>query len=104
MYVSVCAVADDSRTSDETGPATEGVCSIGIVMCVLFVNVFTAAEELWEGFERRKGYPWVAFHGCFMQLSSARRAWEGSLHYDNHVEKLFTFIIYPKGVPTKEFK
>ena len=37
-------------------------------MCVLRVNVFTAVEELWEGFETAKGLRWVAFHGCFIQL------------------------------------
>ena len=53
----VCAVADDSPTSNETGLAAEGVCSIGILMCVLFVNVFATVEELWEGFETAKGLP-----------------------------------------------
>ena len=39
----VCiAVADDSPISNETGPAAEGVCSIGILMCVLCVNIFIA--------------------------------------------------------------
>jgi len=42
VYISVCAVADDSPTSDETVSAAEGVCSIGILIYVLFVNVFTA--------------------------------------------------------------
>jgi len=37
-------------------------------LCVLFVNIFPAMEELWEGFETAKGLPWVAFHGCSMQL------------------------------------
>ena len=68
VCISVGAVADDSPTSDETGPAAEWVCSIGILMCVLFVNVFIAVEELWEGFETAKGLPSVAFLGCFMQL------------------------------------
>ena len=68
MHVSICAVADDSLTSNETGPAAEGVCSIGILMCVPLVNVFTAVEELWEGFKMAKGLPFVNFHGCFMQL------------------------------------
>ena len=44
------------------------MCSIGILMCVLFVNVFAAVEELWEEFETTKGLPWVAFQGCFLQL------------------------------------
>ena len=54
----VCAVTDDSPIWDETGQAAEGVCSIGILMCVLFVNVFSAVEKLWEGFETTKGLPW----------------------------------------------
>ena len=49
MCIYVSAVADDLPTSDETGPAAEGVCSIGILVCV-FGNVFTAMEEVWEGF------------------------------------------------------
>ena len=51
VCISVCAVTDDSPISDETGPAAEGVCIIGILTCVLFVNVFIAVEELWEGFD-----------------------------------------------------
>ena len=74
VCISVCAVADDSPTRDETGLAAEGVCSIEILMYVLFVNVFTAVEELWEGFETAKGLPWLAFHGFLMQLSSVRKA------------------------------
>ena len=66
VHVFVCAVADDSPTSDETGPATEGVCSIEILMCVLFMNVFIAVEELWEGFET--ALPYVGLLDCFMQL------------------------------------
>ena len=44
MHVSVSAVADDSQASDVTDPAAEGVCSIGILMYVPFVNVFTAVD------------------------------------------------------------
>ena len=51
VCITVCAIADDSLISDETGPVAEGVCSIGILMCVLCVNVFIVVEELWEGFE-----------------------------------------------------
>ena len=51
VCIAVCAVTDDSPKWDETGPVAEGVCSIGILMCVLFVNVFIVVEELWEGFE-----------------------------------------------------
>ena len=68
MCISVCAVTDDSPTSDETSLAAEGVCSIGLLIYVLFVNVFIAMEELWEGFKTEKGLPWIALHGCFMQL------------------------------------
>ena len=39
--------------------AAEGVCSIGILRCVLFVNVFTAVEELWEVFDTAKCLPCV---------------------------------------------
>ena len=42
----ISAVADDSSKSDETGLAAEGVCSIGILMCVRCVNVFIVVEEL----------------------------------------------------------
>ena len=45
-----------------------GVCDIGILMCVLCVNVFIAVEELWEGFEAAKRLPSVGLLGCFMQL------------------------------------
>ena len=31
-----------------------------IVTYVLLANVFTAVEELWEGFETEKGLPWEA--------------------------------------------
>ena len=64
----VCAVADVSSISDETGPAAKGVCSIGILMCVLFVNVFIVVQELWEGFETAKCLPCVGLLGCFVQL------------------------------------
>ena len=52
LCIAVCAVADDLPMSDETGPAAEGVCSIGILMHVLFVNVFIAVDELWEEFDK----------------------------------------------------
>ena len=68
VCIAVCAVADDLPISDETGLAAEGVCCIGSVMCVLFVNISTAVEDLLEGFETAKGLTWVALHGCFMQL------------------------------------
>ena len=51
MCIAVCIIIDDSPISDETGPEAEGVCSIGILMCVLCVNVFLVVKELWEGFE-----------------------------------------------------
>ena len=50
VCIAVYANADDSPVGDETGPVAEGVCSIGIVVRVLCVNVFIV-EELWEGFE-----------------------------------------------------
>ena len=57
VCIAVDAITDDSPISDETGLEAEGVCSIGILVCVLFVNVFKAVEELWEGFETAKGLP-----------------------------------------------
>ena len=51
VCIAVYAIADDSPISDETGPVAEGVYSIGILMCVLCVNIFIVVEELWEGFE-----------------------------------------------------
>ena len=51
VCISVDTIADDLPISDETGPVAEGVCSIGILICVLCVNVFIVVEELWEGFE-----------------------------------------------------
>ena len=58
VRIAVCVVAEDSPVSEETGPAADGVCSIGVLTCVPFVNVLTAAvEELWEGFETAKGLP-----------------------------------------------
>ena len=50
VCIAVCTVADELPRSDETSSAAEGVCSIGILMCVLLVNVFIAVKELWEGF------------------------------------------------------
>ena len=56
VCIAVCAVADDSPISDETGPTAEGVCSIGILMCVLCMNVFIAVEELREGLKQQSAY------------------------------------------------
>ena len=75
----VCAVADDSSTSTESS-AVEGVCNIGILVYIRFVNVFAAVEELWQRFEIAKGLPCVTFRGCFIHLSLARRAWEESIY------------------------
>ena len=50
VCISVYTIADDLRISDETGLVAEGVYSIGILMCVLCVNLFVVVE-LWEGFE-----------------------------------------------------
>ena len=58
VHGSVCAVTDDLPTSEEIGLTAEGVCSIGFLICVLFVNAFTAVEELQEGFGIAKGLPW----------------------------------------------
>ena len=69
----VCAVTDDSPTSDETGPAAKGVCSIGI-LCVLFVNVFPAVEELlwrnsWKGLKQERftlrSLSWLLYAALF---------------------------------------
>ena len=49
--IAVYTLADDSPISDETGPVAEWVYNIGILMCVLCVNIFIVVEELWEGFE-----------------------------------------------------
>ena len=62
-------IADDSPVSDETGSVAEGVCGIGILMCVLCVNVFIVVEELWEGFKTALALTlWKSSWGCFMQL------------------------------------
>ena len=45
--MSIYIATKKTYTSDYTGPAAEGVYSIGIFMCVLFVNVVIAVEELW---------------------------------------------------------
>ena len=81
VCIAVCAVAEDSPISDETGPADESVCSIGIFMCVLFVNVFIAVEELWEEFETAKRLPCVGLLGLLYAASSAGGVWEGSIIY-----------------------
>ena len=46
MRVFVSTVADDTPIHNGTGPVAKGVCSIGFIMYVLLVNVFTAVEEL----------------------------------------------------------
>ena len=71
VCIAVCAVADDSPISDETGPVAEGVCSIGIIMCVLCVNVFIVAEELWERFQTAKRLPCVGLLGLLYAASFA---------------------------------
>ena len=50
VCIAVCAIADDSPLSDETGPVGEAVYSIGILVYVMCVNIFIVVEELWEGF------------------------------------------------------
>ena len=78
VCIAVCAIADDSPTSDETSPAVEGVCSIGILMCVLCVNIFIVGEELWEGFETAKHLPCVGLLGLLYAASSTGGVWEVS--------------------------
>ena len=51
VCISVYTLINDSPISDETSPVAEGVYSIGILMCVLCVNIFIVVEELWEEFE-----------------------------------------------------
>ena len=71
VCIAVYAIADDSPISDETSPVTEGMCSIGIVVRVLCVNVFIVVEELWEGFETAERLPCVGFLGLLYAASSA---------------------------------
>ena len=75
VCIAVCAVADYSPISDETASVAEGVCSIGILMYVLFVNVFTAVAELWEVIETANCLPCVSLLGCFMQLLQLDGDW-----------------------------
>ena len=49
VCIAVSAIADDSPICDETGPVAEGVCSIGILMCVLCVNVFSLLKNSGNG-------------------------------------------------------
>ena len=79
VSIAVCAITDDSPISDETGLEAEAVCSIGIVMCVLCVNIFIAVEELWEGFETAKCLHCVGLLGLLYAASSAGRVWEVSI-------------------------
>ena len=44
-------------------------------MCELFVNVFTAVEELWEGFETAKGLTLGSLSWLIYAAYSARKAW-----------------------------
>ena len=83
VCIAVCAIAEDSPISDETGPAAEGVCSIGILMFVLCMDVFTAVEELWEGFEMAKGYVLGCLSWLLYAASSATRTWEESIYLYN---------------------
>ena len=70
-YALLSALSDDLRIRDETGPAAEGACGIGILMCVRCVNVFTAVEELGERFETAKRLPWVGLLGLLYAAASA---------------------------------
>ena len=55
VHISVYAITDDLRISDETGPVAEGVCSIGILMYVLFVN-FCSCRGTQVILKRQKPY------------------------------------------------
>ena len=80
VCIAVCAVADDSPKSDVTGPVAEGVCSIGIFMCVLCVNVYSSGGTL-GGFETAKCLPCVGLLGLFYAASSAGGVWDVSIIY-----------------------
>ena len=81
VCITVYTIADDSPTSDETGPVAEGVYSIGILMCALCVNIFAVVEELWEGFETAKHLPCVSLLGMHYAASLAGGVWERSIVY-----------------------
>ena len=49
VCIAVCAFADDSPISDETGPVAKGVWSNWILMCVLSVNVFSLLKNSGKG-------------------------------------------------------
>ena len=61
-----------------------GVYSIGIVMCVLCVNVFIVVEELWEGFETAFSTYLASLLRLLYAAILARGAWEGSLIIPRH--------------------
>ena len=88
VCIAVCAVTDDPPISNETGPEAEGVCSIGILTRVLFVNIFIVMEELWEGFDTAKCLPCVGLLGFLMQL----------LQLEEHGRSRFIYIIPPTWV------
>ena len=79
--IAVYAIADDLPISDETSPVAEGVCSIGILMCVLCVNVFIVVEEPWEVFETTSHLPCVSLLGLLYAATWVRGVWEGSIIY-----------------------
>ena len=81
VCIAVCAVADDSPISDETGPVAEQVCGIGILMRVRCVNIFIPVAELWEGFETAKHLPCVGLLGLLHTAASARGVWEVLIIY-----------------------
>ena len=62
------------------------MCRFGILMRVLFVNVFIAVEELWEWFKTAKRLPCVSFLGLLYAASSAFGVWEVS---NIHIYNLF---------------
>ena len=57
------ATREDLRKVSAKRTVARVVYSIGIVVCVLCVNVFIVVEELWEGLETAKLLPWVTFRG-----------------------------------------
>ena len=79
VCIAVYAIADDSPISDETGPVAEGLCSIGILMCVLCVNLFMVVEKFWEGFDAAQHLPCVGLLGLHYAAYSTRGVWEGSI-------------------------
>ena len=79
VCIAVCAIADDSPISDETGPVAEEVDSHGIPLGFSCVNIFIV--ELWKGSKQREHLPCASLLGLLYAATSARRVWEGSVIY-----------------------